>query len=265
MTASRSDAEPVLQRARVNGVEISVHQVEHAARVERGALAGEPDRAALTEKLIDRELAVQKALEQKLDRQIEVLQRLEEMRRDILANAYAESVASTRAKPSRGEIERFFASHPELFSQRRIYRLREFAMASGTPAATEAKKRFAAREPMDEIARTLSRSGARATVQDVVRAAEQLPMQALERLRGAPEGQVVLFESPRVLYAYQVLVAQAAPLDLAAATPLIAEHLARRAGQETMAAQLKVLRSSAVIERASTPVAAAPDRSAASN
>lgn len=250
--------------ARVNGVEISVHQVEHAARVERSALAAAPDPAALTEKLIDRELAVQKALEQKLDRQIEVLQRLEEMRRDVLANAYAESLAGSLAKPSRGDVERFFASHPELFAQRKIYRLREFATPAGTPAANEAKKRFAARESMDEIARALSRSGTRATVQDVLRAAEQLPMQALERLHGTPEGQVALFESPRVLYAYQVLGAQSAPFDLAAATPLIAEHLARRAGQEAMAAQLKVLRSSAVIERAASP-AATPDRVVASN
>lgn len=243
--------------ASVNGVEISVHQVNHAMRLERGAVAGDPDRAAALEKLIDRELAVQQALQLKLDRRTEVMTRLEEVRRDVLASAYAESLATARAKASPADVDRFYASHPELFSQRKIYRLREFSVAAASPAAAEAKRRLAAREPLEGIARTLEKSGARAHLQDVVRAAEQVPLQALERLHSAAEGQVVLFESPRVVFAYQVLGAQAAPLDPAAARPLIAEHLARRAGQEALAAQLRVMRGNAVIVRAPEPLAAA--------
>lgn len=245
--------------ARVNGVEISVHQVSHAARLERGAVASEPDRAALLEKLIDRELAVQKALEQKLDRRIEVLQRLEEVRRDVLASAYAESLTAARGKVSASEVERFFASHPELFSRRKIYRLRELSLPADADAAAEARRRLAAREPLEAVARALSQKGVAVHLQDVIRAAEQVPLQALERLHATPEGQVALFEAPRVLFAYQVLSVQPAPLELAAARPLIAEHLTRRAGQEAMAAQMRALRASSIIERSEASLAAASD------
>lgn len=251
--------------ARVNGAEISIHQVEHAARVERATFAGEPDRGALLEKLIDRELAVQKALAQKLDRRMEVLQRLEETRRDVLAAAYAESLAASLAKPSRADIERFYAGHPELFARRKVYRLREIALPAGIPAVAEVKQLLAAKASVDEIAGSLARRGLRVIRQDVLRAAEQLPMQALERLQGAAEGQVVAFESPRVLYVYGVLGFQVAPLDLAAATPLIAEHLERRAGQEAMAAELRGLRAAAVIERVDDRAASADGRALARN
>lgn len=258
-------AVPTQVVARVNGAEISVHQLESAARVERAMQPGEPDRGMLLEKLIDRQLAVQQALERKLDRQPEVLQRLEELRRDALATAYAEAVAAASARPSQSAVEHFYAGHPELFAQRKIYRLRELALPVESPLAAEAKRRLATREPLEEIARWLAGEGVRAGTTDVLRAAEQLPMQALERLHGAAEGQTVVFESPRTLYAYRVLGFQSAPLDLAAATPLIAEHLARQEGRKAVAAELKALRSVAAIEYAGGAAAGDPARTLARN
>lgn len=248
--------------ARVNGVEISVHQVNHALRVERGTAGGQADRAAVLEKLIDRELAVQQALEQKLDRRVEVLQRLEEMRRDVLASAYAQSVSGAHAAPTPAEVDHFYVGHPELFARRKIYRLREFSLPAASPAAAEVKRRLAARESLEDIERALRGGGTAPLVQDVMRAAEQVPLQALRQLHATPDGGVAVFESPQALFAYQVLGTQSAPLELKTARPLIVEHLARRAGQAAMAAQMRTLRSTAVIERPQDSVAAGEPRGA---
>src|SRR5688500_14081810 len=107
--------------ARVNSEEITVHQVNNVlARTPNLA----PEAAArakrqVVDRLIDQELAVQQALEKKLDRSPEVLQAMEAAKAEILARAYLRHVAQAQAKPTPEEIKKYYAEHPHLFSQRR--------------------------------------------------------------------------------------------------------------------------------------------------
>jgi EpsD family peptidyl-prolyl cis-trans isomerase len=244
--------------ARVNGTEISALQVERAMKALRGEATADADRQQVVDKLIDRELAVQQALARKLDQQPEVMLRLEELRRELLAGALAERVAASRPRPTAEAVRAFYAAHPELFAQRRIYRLRELVLPAPSPQLAEAKDRLARRQPQDEIVRWLARENARYSRQDVLRAAEQVPLEALGKLHRAAEGEIAIFEAPRAVYVYQVLGTQSAPMDLAAATPLIVEHLARQDGERAMAAELRQLRASARIEKVGPAVAGGP-------
>ena len=100
--------------ARVNGVEISARQL--------------PNQQAL-EKIIDRELLVQKALAAGLDKDPAVAETLDNARRQVLAQAYVERVATGGAKPTRDEVRAFYDQNPALFAERRIYRIRELTVA----------------------------------------------------------------------------------------------------------------------------------------
>ena len=109
--------------AKVNGTEISVQQL----RV--GGAPGNPGSAAQAlEKVIDRELLVQKTLAAKLDRDPHVQQSIDNARRQLLAQAYLERsiavAASAAAGSTRDEVRAFYAENPALFAERRIYRLR---------------------------------------------------------------------------------------------------------------------------------------------
>ena len=78
--------------ARVNKDEITVHEINFVLSQQRGLA---PDQAAsaskqVLERLIDQELALQQAQEQKLDREPRVLEQLVAARREIIARAFVE-------------------------------------------------------------------------------------------------------------------------------------------------------------------------------
>jgi EpsD family peptidyl-prolyl cis-trans isomerase len=241
--------------ARVDDTEISALQLELAMQAERSRAPGDVDRRQVIDRLIDRELAVQQALARKLDRQPEVLLRLEELRREILAGAFAEQLAAGRPKPSEQAVRAFYADNPELFAQRKIYHLRQLVIPASSPQLAQLKERLASGQPPAEIASWLARENARHSRQDVLRAAEQVPLESLRRLHLLREGQTAVFEAPQAVFVYQLLGFEPAPLDLAAAAPLIAGHLARREGDRAMRDELKTLRATASIEVVDAPMA----------
>lgn len=116
--------------AKVGKGEITVHQINFILQQQRGLRPEQADAASrqVLDRLIDQELAVQKADALDLDRDPRVLQSLEAARREVLARAYADKVAEGAAKPTAEEIARYYADKPELFSQRRIYSLQELTV-----------------------------------------------------------------------------------------------------------------------------------------
>ena len=89
--------------ARVNKEEITVHQINFVLAQQRALPADQAasaSRAAL-ERLIDQELALQKASDQKLDRDPRVVQQIEAARRDIISRAYLEKIGEGAPKPTR--------------------------------------------------------------------------------------------------------------------------------------------------------------------
>ena len=105
--------------AKVNSAEISVRHVRSAAA---GGTA--PAQAGALEKVIDRELLVQQAIHAGLERDPAVRDAIDASRREILAQAWLDKVA-TGNSVSRDEIHAFYAQNPALFAERRVYRVRE--------------------------------------------------------------------------------------------------------------------------------------------
>src|SRR5687768_11230398 len=82
--------------ARVNKEEVTVHQINYLLQQQRGLRPEQADAASkqMLERLIDQELALQKANDLKLDRDPQVVQQLEAARRDIVSRAYFEKVGA---------------------------------------------------------------------------------------------------------------------------------------------------------------------------
>ncbi len=109
--------------AKVNGAEISVRQLRSAGTPSLGTSGAATTTQAL-ERVIERELLVQQALHAGLDRDPAVKEAIDASRRQILAQAWLDKVAAGKTV-SREEIRAFYAEHPELFAERRVYRVRE--------------------------------------------------------------------------------------------------------------------------------------------
>lgn len=251
-TDPQSSAKPQASQviARVNGKEVSELQYRHALRQAGVANPSASVRAELMDKLVDRELAVQEALARELERRPEVLIELEEARRDVLARAWADEVASTAPAPDERAAAAYFLEHPALFAERRIYRMREIALSADLPQIEEARQRFAGGRTVSETLAWLKAEGASVKDQVVIRAAEQLPIESLPRLGAAVAGDTVFFETPRGVIAYELLTVQPAPLAWEDARPLILAYLGKQAGKRAVVSEKAELRRRADIRYA---------------
>jgi EpsD family peptidyl-prolyl cis-trans isomerase len=239
--------------ARVDGEEISVHQLDLALQRTRAGNPAAADPEALLEKLVDRQLALRQALTLKLDRRPDVMLRLEEARRDVLAAAYAEEVAARHQPPDEQAAASFYAEHPALFAERKVYRLRELSVPRDAPALAELKARLERKEDFDQVLDWLRRQPGNFGDQMALRAAEQLPIEVVTQLTRVKPGEAISFSFARGLVAYQLQSAQPAPMNWDSAQPLIREHLRKRQQTEWLQQDLQRLRQAAKIERQRPP------------
>jgi EpsD family peptidyl-prolyl cis-trans isomerase len=239
--------------AKVNGTEISVYQLRTVSSTAGGTAGNPASVAQALEKVIDRELLVQKALAAKLDRDPQVLQSIEDARRQLLAQAYLERAASAAAGSTRpdernAEVRAFYADNPALFAERRLYRLRELAVVAPAEMIDVLRAEAAKARDLDEIAAWLRLRGAKYSVDAVEQPAEQLPLSFLPRLAGMKPGELAVFATPLGASVMQLVHAEDAPLTEQQAAPLIEQFLAGRRRLETAAAEVKRLREVATIE-----------------
>jgi len=216
--------------ARVNGVEISGRH--------------SPMTAQALEKIIDRELLVQKALEAGLDKDPAVAETIDNARRQLLAQAYVERVitkmSAPAAKATPDEVRAFYNDNPALFAERRIYRVHELVVSAplGAIAAGD----------MDQIVAALKARGTRYTLTTQTQPAEELPLAFLPKLSRMKAGEIAVFPTPLGTTVMQLIHAEDAPLAAEQANALIEQFLAGRKRLEVAATEVKKLREGARIE-----------------
>ena len=237
--------------ARVNADEITVHQVNYfLARNQNVPPEVAPQaKREILDRLIDQHLARQKAIENKLDRTPNVMQAIEAAKSEILARAYLEQLARALPKPAPWEIQEYYAKHPELFAQRRLFDLEEFVLVTQDDVAAELREQLSKARTMREIADWLRSRGINFVANQGARAAEQISLDMLPRLQAMKEGQIQLFEAGAGRFqVIRVVAFKADPVDEATATPRIQQFLLNRRSSEIIAKEMKQIREQAKIE-----------------
>jgi EpsD family peptidyl-prolyl cis-trans isomerase len=243
-------AAPVPLAAKVNQGGVSVGQVsDYVARA--GQLSPEQAKQLgkqTLDRLVDQELLAQKAQEKGLDKDAKVQQTIDWSRREILARAYVDSLVAPAGKPSDAEIAEFYKQHPELFGDRRIYRLNEITFAHQAALVGDLREQLRQGKSMNEVVEWLRAKGVKFSAGSETRAAEQLPMNILGEIAKLQDGQMALVESPAAVLLVQVAASQVQPVDEAAARPAIEQHLSARKRAEATEKEVKQLREQAKIE-----------------
>ncbi|MDP3538787.1 MAG: EpsD family peptidyl-prolyl cis-trans isomerase [Azonexus sp.] len=245
---------------KVNSGEISVHQINYVLQ-RAPAMAPEQAEAAkrqVLEGLIDQELAVQQALEAKLERTPETMQAIENARREILARAYVEQAAGAKVKPSAAETKKYYDEHPDLFANRKIYRLEEVIFAAPPAVLANVKEQLGKGKPVAEIANGLKANGVQIAGGVSVKPAEQLPLDLLPKLAQAKDGQPMLLESPERTAIITVLASKLEPVNEVKAAPAIEGFLNNKQRSEQARTAMKQLREKAKIEYVGEFAAAKP-------
>ena len=236
--------------AKVNKEEITVHQINFVLQQQRGLA---PEQAAsaskvVLERLIDQELALQKAQDQKLDRDPRVVQQLEAARREIIARAYVEKIAAGAPKPTPAEIKTYYETHPALFKERRVYNLQELAIQAKPEQLADLQAKLAASKDAAEFVNYLKASDFKFAANQAVRAAEQLPLASLDKFAQLKDGQTIFTRTPTGAQVVVMVGARSQPVDEARAAPAIEQFLWNERKRKVVEDDVKALRASAKVE-----------------
>ena len=233
--------------AKVGSEEISVHQINQVLSRSRSAGASPAAVQALSrevlEKLIDQQLAVEQATEEKLHRSPEVVAQIEAARRDILARAYMLKVAANVPKPSAQEVKKYYAEHPALFSERRIFNVQEIVVPTAPGLADQMRTLVAAGKPIVEVANWLKSKDIKFDGGSATRAAEQIPLERLTQVHALKDRQSIVLESPQTITLVRVASSQSSPVAEAAALPRIEQFLTNQRASAAVSAKIKELRA----------------------
>jgi len=165
------------------------------------------------------------------------------------ARACLQQLVQAQPRPSAEEVHKFYAQHPELFAQRRLFTLEEIEVTREASLATALQERAARAASMDEIADWLRLREIQHAFTRGVRAAEQIPLDLLPRLQAMKEGEVQAIDpGGDALFVIRVVATRLAPLDEAAAAPLIEQFLLKRRWSEAIGTELQQLRHAARVE-----------------
>ncbi len=177
------------------------------------------------------------------------MRKIEEARRQVLAQAWVDHTAMRGGRTAAAEVTRFYAENPALFAQRRVYRFQELIVAAPADKLDLVKAELAGARDLQDVAGWLKwRNLKVGPVAAVTMAAEQLPLSHLPQLARMKEGDIAVLESPLGASVIQLVHAQEAPLSAEQAAPVIEQFLAGRKRLELAAAEVRRLRETASIE-----------------
>ena len=236
--------------AKVNKEEITVHQINFVLQQQRGLA---PEQAAsaskqILERLVDQELALQKAQDQKLDREPRVVQQLDAARREIIARAYVEKIGAGAPKPSPAEIKTYFEAHPALFKERRVYNLQELSIEATPEQIPVLQAKLSAAKDIPEFVAYLKASEFKYGANQAVRAAEQLPLASLDKFASMKDGQTIFNVVGKGVQIVVLAGSRSQPIDEARATPAIEQFLLNERKRKVVEDDLKALRGAAKVE-----------------
>src|SRR5438067_3758431 len=236
--------------AKVNGDEISVHQVNFAIARGNDIAPDEAKQAAaqMLERIIDQELLVQKALKDKLDRDPQVVQAIEDAKRQILARAYIERAVAASSTDNGEEIGKFYQDNPALFERRRIYRVHELAVVAPREKLDALKAATAGAKSLEDVAGWLKSQKLVFKGAISNQPAERIPLNILAQVFEMREGQIAMILTSHGASVVQLLETQEASLSEQQAKPLIERYLQSRKLLATAQAEVKKLREHARIE-----------------
>ena len=236
--------------AKVNDDEITVHQLNFELS-KLGNLTPEQSKQAANQVLksmVDQHLLVQKAVEDKVDRDPQVVQALEAARRQILAQALIQKMTASQTAPTEAELNDYYAKNPALFAERRVYRLQEINVQVSSANADMVKAQLQNTSNRGDFVNWLKSQNIPARASQSTKTAEQLPLELLPRLHQMKDGQAMTFAAPGALNILVLAGSQSQPMTQAQAKPVIERFLSNAKKRDAAEAALKKLKETAKIE-----------------
>ena len=235
--------------AKVNKEEISVHQINFVLQRQGNVPADQVPAVSkrILESLIDQEVAIQQATEEKLDRDPKVVMAIEAAKREIIARAYADRIADTASKPTPDEVKAYYTSKPALFANRKVYSLMEFSVESDAAARAAIAPKLQAARSADEVSKLLQAAGLRTASRQITQGAENLPLGMIDQIATLQDGQSLATGTAQGFSVLTLVSSKAAPVTEDQAKPAIEQFLQNDRKRKIVDDTVKKLRGAAKI------------------
>jgi EpsD family peptidyl-prolyl cis-trans isomerase len=251
----------------VNGEEITALQLNEELQ-RSGVPAAQQDAASkqLLEQLIDRQLLENEAARDKTDRDPKVVQAIERAKALIIAQAYMQKRIGNMPRPTKAEVEDYFQKHPEFFTHRKQFDMRQLVVATAD-MSDALKAELDTTKSLDDVAAWLDAHQVKFARNQVSRTTADLAPELGTKLQAMPKGQIFIIREGERSMLISIAEIKEVPVDLTTAAPQIEQYLINTRNKEAATAELARLRSAAKIEylnkaAGDAPTAAAPAKPA---
>ena len=236
--------------ARVDGTEITVHQINYRLQRERGLRPEQQDAAShkILEQLIDEQLLVEKAEKVKMDKEAGAQQALDAARREVLARAYVEQAAQTVPLPTDAAIHAYFDDNDALFSHRRVYTLQEYLAQLPSDKIPALRALVEGGKSPADIEAWFKAQGVQFRAQQTTQPAERIPLNSLKALAAVQDGRGLVVSSGNQVHVTYVASSVQAPVAFDKARPVIGQFLMVDSRRKVTEANMAALHSSAKID-----------------
>lgn len=238
--------------AMVNSSAISKSELDRRLK-ELGLPDGPNSRQRVLDELIGQLLLVERATQEGIAQQPQLLRRTDELKKASLAAQYLESEASRKAlSPSEREIAQFINGRPAFFAERKVFRYEEAVLARSAKDQLEATQKALEGLSRQQIQRWLNESGSVVARNAPWLGPEALPPQLYAALAKMQPGetQVIPLNSGKALSVVTLISIHDDPLDDEQARFVAADILRQQAKAKAAQEIVEKLVSSADIEYA---------------
>jgi EpsD family peptidyl-prolyl cis-trans isomerase len=261
----QKESKPGQSLARVDGEEITVLQLNE--EMQRAGVRPAQQEAAskqLLESLIDRQLLLNEAQKEKLDRSPQVVQAVERAKALIVAQAYLQKRVGQPARPTPAEVQEYYQKNPGFFANRKQFDMRQLVLATkdiddSTKAAIDAAK------SLDEAAAWMEQHKIKFVRAQLSRSTADLAPELSAKLMALPKGQLFIVKEGERSMLNAIVDVKDAPVGLDAASGQIEQFLFNKKNKDAADAELQRLRNAAKITylNGNTAPAAKPAAAAA--
>ena len=233
---------------RVNGTEITVLQLNDELK-RAGVNPGQQEEAAkqMLESLIDRQLLLDEAMRNEINRTTEVVQAIEHAKTQIITQAYLQSIGGKVAEPSLIEIDEYYRNHPEYFGERKQFDVEQIVIAT-KDFGKDLRKVVDSAKALDSIISWLDGHEVRYVRGQLSRSTTDLPEHIVLKLKEMHKGQIFIVNEGESSMINLVVDIKTNPLPPKTAEPQIRQYLFNKKVREMAEAEIRHLRGAAKVE-----------------
>lgn len=232
----------------VNGKEVTMLQLND--EIKRANIRPDQYEAAskqLLESLIARQLIMDEAISNKLDRTPDVMQARERANAQIISQAYMQNIVSKVAKLSKVEIDDYYQKHPEYFAQRKQFDLTIVRIAT-KDLGDELKKIIDVAKSLDEVVAWLDKNKVQYINNIASRSTTDLPPQMATMMQQKSKDTIFIINEQENSLLISVNAIKDSPITAVVAAPQIEKFLINQKYKEAADAEVARLRAAAKIE-----------------